>query len=438
VTRRASDLLLTPLFLVALTAWAFNDHVLRKLAPGALSGKLGDAAAMVVFPILVAATLAPLARRLRVSDRLLVDAAALGTALLLSAIQLHAGVAHAYQWALGSVQYAAGWSPVHALAAHTMDPTDALVTPLAVLPALAIRGVRLRELVGRRSWPLLNAVTLTTLLAVALVVAVTASGCGGHVWAGHTDLRLHGGATENVQFDRRSDPVGEHRAGVIGASADLQLRVAKRAVIGGVAATASGWVPHIDDDYAGFGAYTDRYHALSLAPTLTLLGDNVVIRVGAGLTLATGRGQLVDAFYAYPFGFVRIEPGRPGRVHPVVQVGSTDGNLWDARVLAGGVSFPFSRGYLALGIAGGARVGPALHGTRVSPWAFATRANERVDFYAWLEVHVRVASRASLLVSAQAGFQLPVASLGIRWDLDPGGAPVAGAIRPEVTLPSGR
>jgi hypothetical protein len=297
LTRRASDLLLTPLFLVALTAWAFNDHVLRRIAPGVLSGKLGDAASMVVFPILVAATFAPLARRLRVDERHLVDAAALGTALLLAAIQFHHGVAHAYQWALGTVQYALGWSSYHVLAAHTMDPTDALVTPLAILPALAIRGVRLAELVRRRSLPLAGLVTL-----------VAVSGCGGHAWAGHADLRLHAGATENVQFDRDGEPVGEHRAGVAGASADVQLRVRKRAVLGGIAATASGWVPHIEDDYARYGAYSDRYQALSLAPTVTLLGDNVVIRAGAGLTLATGRGQQVDAFRPSPLGSCASSP----------------------------------------------------------------------------------------------------------------------------------
>jgi hypothetical protein len=429
LTRRASDLLLTPLFLVALTAWAFNDHVLRRIAPGVLSGKLGDAASMVVFPILVAATFAPLARRLRVDERHLVDAAALGTALLLAAIQFHHGVAHAYQWALGTVQYALGWSTYHVLAAHTMDPTDALVTPLAILPALAMRGVRLAELVRRRSLPLAGAMTL--------VAAV--SGCGGQAWAGHADLRLHAGATENVQFDRDFEPVGEHRAGVAGASADVQLRVRKRAVLGGIAATATGWVPHIEEDYARYGAYSERYQALSLAPTVTLLGDNVVIRAGVGLTLATGRGQQVDAFRAFPFGFVRIEPGRPRRVvHPVIQVGSTDGFLWDARILAGGASFSFARGYLALGVAGGARIGPALHGTRVPPWTFATRSSTLVDVYAWLELQVRVAPRASLLVSAQAGFQLPVVSLGLRWDLDLLGAPATGAIRPELTLPSGR
>ena len=62
MTRRASDLLLTPLHLLSLGAWAFNDHVLQRFAPGTLSGKLGDAASLIAFPILVAATLAPLAQ----------------------------------------------------------------------------------------------------------------------------------------------------------------------------------------------------------------------------------------------------------------------------------------------------------------------------------------------------------------------------------------
>ncbi|MBK7156459.1 MAG: hypothetical protein IPH72_32590 [Sandaracinaceae bacterium] len=86
----------------------------------------------------------------------------------------------------------------------------------------------------------------------------------------------------------------------------------------------------------------------------------------------------------------------------------------------------------------GARIGPALHGTRVQAWTFATWGGTLVDLYAWLELQVRVAPRASLLVSAQGGFQLPVVSLGLRWDLDLAGSLATGAIRPEVTLPSGR
>ncbi|MEZ4326316.1 MAG: hypothetical protein R3B40_13935 [Polyangiales bacterium] len=428
MTRRASDLLLTPLHLLSLGAWAFNDHVLQRFAPGTLSGKLGDAASLIAFPILVAATLAPLARLVRFPERHLVDAAALGTALLLAAIQFHAGVAHAYQWALGGLQYALGWSTHHGLAVHTMDPTDALVTPLAVLPMLAVRGVRLTDVLRWRSVPLTSAVIVSCLTA----------GCGGQVWAAHTDLRLHGGATANAQADHHHEIVGEHRSGAVGVSADVRARVQQRAALGVIAASVTGWVADVEQDYADYGAYTDRYHVASLAPTLTLLGDNVIVRAGVGVTLATGHGQRVGRFRVFPFGFVRLEPGRPGRVHAVIQIGSTDGFMWDARVLSGGGSFPFRRGHVALGIAGGARIGPALHGTSVPPWAFATRMNGRGDFYGWLELQVQVSARASLLASIQAGAQLPVASLGLRWDFDPAGAPPVGAIRPELALPSGR
>ena len=37
--------------LLALALWLFNDHVLKRVAPGFLSGKLSDAASLIVLPI---------------------------------------------------------------------------------------------------------------------------------------------------------------------------------------------------------------------------------------------------------------------------------------------------------------------------------------------------------------------------------------------------
>ncbi|MBK6812323.1 MAG: hypothetical protein IPG81_26245 [Sandaracinaceae bacterium] len=61
-----------------------------------------------------------------------------------------------------------------------------------------------------------------------------------------------------------------------------------------------------------------------------------------------------------------------------------------------------------------------------------------VDVYAWLELQVRSRSTREPARERSSGLPAAVVSLGLRWDLDLLGAPVAGAIRPELTLPSGR
>lgn len=45
--------LLHPVTLVALIALVVNDHVLKVVMPGALTGKLSDVTGLVVFPLLV-------------------------------------------------------------------------------------------------------------------------------------------------------------------------------------------------------------------------------------------------------------------------------------------------------------------------------------------------------------------------------------------------
>ena len=46
----SASALLHPLTLLSLGLWALNDHVLKGWAPGALTGKLSDVAALVVAP----------------------------------------------------------------------------------------------------------------------------------------------------------------------------------------------------------------------------------------------------------------------------------------------------------------------------------------------------------------------------------------------------
>ena len=49
----AGSLLLHPLALASLALWIANDHWLKLALPGALTGKLSDAAGLVVCPLLL-------------------------------------------------------------------------------------------------------------------------------------------------------------------------------------------------------------------------------------------------------------------------------------------------------------------------------------------------------------------------------------------------
>jgi hypothetical protein len=427
VSRSASDLLLSPLFLAALAAWAFNDHFLQHAAPGVVSGKLGDAASMVAFPILLAATLAPLARWAGVSDTRMVDACALGTGVLLAAIKLNEPIADVYRWVFGAVQYVVGWAPNIARVAHAMDRTDVLVTPLVALPMLAIRG-RL-------------AVRLTAVALPLVLMSVLLSACASRprgAWQGDVTVRAHGGVTASSQFESAGSvaPMYTHRAAVLGASADTSFRVGNRGAVGGTLSVASGWVRDIHEDYQRFGAYVDRFGVVALGPTFRIDGERLHFAGGALLMVAGAGGQAVGDHRVMAFPYLRFELGRAGRVRLVTQVGSADGFTWDARVFAAGLSIPYPRGVLAIGYAVGTRVGPDLHGSQADPLSFAGRAATPFESYVWMEALVALRGSSSVVFSAQGGRQFPVASLGLRWNLDAvTRPPPEGALHRERPLP---
>lgn len=429
----ASDLLLSPVFLLALAAWAFNDHVLQHAAPGWVSGKLGDAASMVAFPILLAATLGPVARLVDVSDTRLVDTCALGTGLLLVAIKFHEPIADVYRLVFGAVQYAVGWAPTVGRVAHAMDPTDALVTPLVALPMLAIRG----RLAGR--W--------TTVALPLALMSVLLSGCAARprgAWHGDITVRAHGGLTDSSQFEivgwaGSVNPLYTHRAGVVGASADTSFRVGRRGVVGGTLSAASGWVRNVHEDYQRFGAYVDRYGVVALGPTFGFYAERLHLSGGAMLMIGGAGGQDVAGSRVLAFPYARLEVGRASRVRLVTQIGSADGFTWDARVFAGGIAIPYERGELAFGYAFGTRVGPDLHGSQAYPLSFAGRGATPFESYVWLEVLVALRGSSSLVFAAQGGRQLPVVSLGLRWELDAvRRSPPEGAVYHWVPLPPAR
>jgi hypothetical protein len=133
--------------LTAVALLVLNDHLLKGLWPGAVTGKLSDLAGMVFFPLLlqglweVALRLA--GRPWGPSRRALV-ACALITAVGLPAIQVWEPAAGAWRWGLGALQWPflaladllsgqglPPWAPVR----HTPDPTDVLVSPAVLLAA---------------------------------------------------------------------------------------------------------------------------------------------------------------------------------------------------------------------------------------------------------------------------------------------------------------
>lgn len=154
----SDDPLLHPAVIAALGVWLLNDHVLKLVYPGWLTGKLSDAAGLIVFPVFISAlleTLRPRARSLSAHHTLWIAIAV--TALGFSAVKLWSPAALLYQWGLGFVQWpfhAAGALfaeqaiPLVQPVALAMDPTDLWTLPFALVPLLLVgsRGYALTEI----------------------------------------------------------------------------------------------------------------------------------------------------------------------------------------------------------------------------------------------------------------------------------------------------
>jgi hypothetical protein len=139
------DVLLHPLVLVALAVLLVNDHYLKEVSPGLITGKLSDFAGLAFFPILV---LAAWELVLGVSSRwqgptvraLLVAVAATG--VVFSLVKTLPSAAESFGWALGAAQWLlslplrlllGGLLPPVNPSVITLDPTD-----LVALLALAV------------------------------------------------------------------------------------------------------------------------------------------------------------------------------------------------------------------------------------------------------------------------------------------------------------
>jgi hypothetical protein len=145
--------LLHPITLVSLVLWALNDHVLKRWAPGALTGKLSDVTALVVCPTVLLGLLEWWLPRL-VYERLRATLAACSVVigLLALGLELAPPVMLGFRHALAAVQYAAlnlwawlgfGGGTAYALVQNTPDLTDLLCLPALWVPWwLVIRRAR--------------------------------------------------------------------------------------------------------------------------------------------------------------------------------------------------------------------------------------------------------------------------------------------------------
>ncbi len=128
--------LLHPLALAAIAALALNDHVLKPLWPGLVTGKLSDVAGLVYFPLLLQALLeAPrwLRDRYRPSPALLLGCIA-ATGLGFALVNLWPPVTELYERGLGALRWSLLERPWARDAPRprvvlTPDPTDLLALP---------------------------------------------------------------------------------------------------------------------------------------------------------------------------------------------------------------------------------------------------------------------------------------------------------------------
>jgi hypothetical protein len=150
--RVPGGMLLHPIAVGALVTWLINDHVLKSLTPGWITGKLSDVACLIVCPLLVVA-----AAELRWPalpwhrQRWIVLAALVLFGAIMSAIRVWPWAADGYRHGLGAAQW-----PVRALASLllgmpaptlrpvqlAMDPTDIATLPSLIVPWVLVRRLR--------------------------------------------------------------------------------------------------------------------------------------------------------------------------------------------------------------------------------------------------------------------------------------------------------
>lgn len=139
------DGLLHPVPILAICLMVANDHALKQLSPGIVTGKLSDLAGLIFFPLFLQAvweTLTSAIGRPVVANRRILLVSVIATGLVFSAAKLVAEAGDAYRVGLGALQwFVAG--PALLLGGNALGAPQAVhftadLTDLVVLPALAI------------------------------------------------------------------------------------------------------------------------------------------------------------------------------------------------------------------------------------------------------------------------------------------------------------
>lgn len=157
------EALLHPAVVAALALWLLNDHLLKGMAPGWLSGKLSDVACLVVVPLMPMAALELWTSRRGRPWRqrpALLWGALLATGLVMICINLFDSSAWAYRHGLAALQWPiqqlvalasrgslSGLRPVQL----TMDPTDLWTLPALLVPLWVGRRRELCQLAQQRA-----------------------------------------------------------------------------------------------------------------------------------------------------------------------------------------------------------------------------------------------------------------------------------------------
>lgn len=137
--------LVHPIVVIAIALLIVNDHVLKAIAPGVLTGKLSDVAGMIFFPVLLAAAAEQLGIRRGVAA---VIVAAMATGVVFATIKLSPAAADLYRTGMAALQWpfrasiaALAGDPLPALgrAQLVADRTD-LIALLALVVPVAIAG----------------------------------------------------------------------------------------------------------------------------------------------------------------------------------------------------------------------------------------------------------------------------------------------------------
>jgi hypothetical protein len=211
--RRPGDLLLHPLAVLAVAVLVINDHLLKALVPGLLTGKLSDIAGLVFFPLLAvsAVEVAALGLRRRPPDRRrLVLGAIVATGLVFGLVKTTAVGSAVFAWSLGAAQWLAGAGPLRGdgpyPVAVTTDPGD-LVALVALVGAWWVARPRDASRLSRTRWRSVDVRRRPSRPALLMLVvasfATVASGAAVQQYSSAT-------YEEHIHFDANHSTVTRH------------------------------------------------------------------------------------------------------------------------------------------------------------------------------------------------------------------------------------